>query len=100
MAFFLLGSPQLQQTANLVALSSFAQELADKTALASSKIALAIGAEAVTPTPALAAQERSSSLVARMPAAPSFMPVVANLLFVAVSVALPCGAQPFRQRGA
>lgn len=86
MAFPLLGSPQLQQAASLAALSSSAQELADKIAFAYSKLALAMGAEAVTPTPALAAQERSSSLVARVPAAPLFTLVVANLLFVAIGV--------------
>jgi hypothetical protein len=83
-----LGSPQLQQAASLAALSSSAQELADKIALAYSRIALAIGAEAVVPTPALAAQERSSSLVARIPAAPLFTLVAANLLIAALGVML------------
>lgn len=40
------------------------------------------------PTPALAAQERSSLLVARVPAAPLFTLVAANLLFVTLGVIL------------
>lgn len=83
-----VGSPQLQQAASLATFSSSAQELADKIALAYSKIALAIGAEAVMRTPALAVQERSSLLVARVPAAPLFTLVVANLLFVILGVIL------------
>jgi len=81
-----VGTTALQQAASLVAFSNSEQELADKIALAYSKIALAIGSEAVTPLPAIAAQERSSSLVARVPAAPLFTLVIANLLFVVLGI--------------
>lgn len=83
-----VGNPYLQQAASLAAFSDSAQELADKIALAYSKVALAIGAQAVMPHPALAAQERTSSLVARVPLAPLFTLVTANLLFVALGFVL------------
>lgn len=83
-----VGTSSLQQAASLAAFSNSEQELADKIALAYSKIALAIGSEAVTPLPAIAAQERSSSLVARVPAAPLFTLVIANLLFVVLGIIL------------
>lgn len=83
-----IGTPNLQQAASLAAFSNSAQELADKMALAYSKTALAIGAEAVVPKPALAAQERESFLVSRVPKAPLFTLVLANLLFAVLGVVL------------
>ncbi|KAK4888698.1 hypothetical protein LTR27_012437 [Elasticomyces elasticus] len=57
----------LQQAASLAALSNSAQDLANELALAYSKVALSLFAEAVAPIPAIAAQQRSSFLVARVP---------------------------------
>lgn len=83
-----VGLPNLLQASTLAVYSDSAQELADKMAFAYSKVALAVGAEAVIPKPALAAQERESFLVARVPAAPLFTLVVANLLFVVMGFVL------------
>lgn len=83
-----VGLPNLLQTSTLAAFSDSAQELAYKMALAYSQVALAIGAEAVAPQPALAAQERESFLVTRVPLAPLFTLVLANLLFVAMGFIL------------
>ena len=77
-----VGLPNLLQASTLAVFSDNAQELADKMALAYSKVALAVGSEVVMPKPALAAQERKSLLVARVQAAPLFTLAVANLLFV------------------
>jgi hypothetical protein len=69
-------------------LSDTAQELADKIAIAYSQVSLAVGSNAVTPQPAPAVQERSSFLVSRVPAAPLFRLVIANLLFAALGICL------------
>lgn len=82
------GAPILQQAAVLATFSDTTQELADKIALAYSKVALAIGSGAVMLSPALAAQERHSFLVTRVPAAPLFTLVIANLLFVLLGIIL------------
>jgi hypothetical protein len=82
------GTPTLQQAAALAVFSNNAQELADKIALAYSKVALALGAQVVKRSPAVAAQERQSFLVARIPAAPLFTLVIANLLFVVLGITL------------
>jgi hypothetical protein len=83
-----ISDPTLQQAASLAAFSNTAQEMADKIALSYSRTALAIGAQAVAPKPALAAQEREEFLVSKVPPAPLFTLVVANLLFVVLGVAL------------
>ncbi len=83
-----MGRPNLLQASTLAAYSDSAQELADKMAFAYSKVALAVGAEAILPRPALAAQERDSFLVARVPAAPLFTLVITNLLFVCMGFVL------------
>jgi len=82
------GTPSLQQAAGLAVFSNTAQELADKIALAYSQVALAVGAQAVRRSPALAVQERQSFLVSRIPAAPLFTLVIANLLFVILGIVL------------
>lgn len=83
-----LGTPDLQQAASLASFSNSAQELADKIALAYSKVALAIDAEAVAPQPGEAVQERQSFLVTRVLAASPFILVIANLLVVALGIVL------------
>ncbi|KAF4634092.1 hypothetical protein G7Y89_g4016 [Cudoniella acicularis] len=82
------GDPMLQQAENLATFSKITQELADKIALAYSKVALAIGAQGVTPRPALQAQERHSRLATRVEAAPLFTLVGAHLLFVIIGIVL------------
>jgi hypothetical protein len=88
MAFTGVGYSTLQQAASVAVLSDTAQELADKIAIAYSQVSLAVGSNAVTPQPAPAVQERSSFLVARVPAAPLFRLVIANLLFAALGICL------------
>ncbi|OAP61647.1 hypothetical protein AYL99_03850 [Fonsecaea erecta] len=72
------------QTAATIAASTAndAQDLADQIALAYSKVALGVGAQSVRGAPALAVQERSSFLVTRLPMAPLFGLIAANLAFV------------------
>jgi hypothetical protein len=82
------GTTNLQQATNLAILSNSSQEIADKIALAYSLVALAVGSQAVGPYPAVAAQERQSFLVSRVPAAPLFTLVIANLLFVLLGIIL------------
>lgn len=84
MANTVVGVPILQQAATLATFSQTGQEFADKIALAYSRVSLAVGADAVVPRPALAAQERSTSFVARVPVAPLFSLVAFNLLYVLV----------------
>jgi hypothetical protein len=76
------ATPMLQQASGLALFSNTSQELADKIALAYSRTALGIGAQVVMRSPALAVQERRTFLVSRVPAAPLFTLVIANLLFV------------------
>ena len=81
-----VGTFQLQQAASLATFSTTAQELADKIALAFSRVALAVGGQLVAPAPAQAAQLRSAPLVTRLPQAPLFTLVLANLLFALLGV--------------
>ena len=81
-------APSLLQAADLAIFSNSAQDLADKMGLAYSRAALAIGAQSVMRTPALAVQQRKSFIVARVPAAPLFTLVAANVLFAIAGVVL------------
>jgi len=92
------GAPTLLQAAELAIFSTNAQELADTIALAYSKSSLALGAQSVMRTPALAVQQRESFIVARVPAAPLFTLVIANILFAIVGVIL-CGIAFTASRG-
>ncbi|KAI3320941.1 hypothetical protein HD806DRAFT_546754 [Xylariaceae sp. AK1471] len=82
------------QTAALIAATTAtsAQDLADQYALSYSKTALGLGAQSVQLAPALAVQERSSLLVTRLPMAPLFSLIAANLAFVLLGIALTYGA--------
>jgi hypothetical protein len=82
------ATDQLTGATSLATLSNSAQELADKIAISYSRIALAVGAQSVVSQPALAAQERSSSLVTRLPVGPLFALLIANLLFVVLGIVL------------
>jgi hypothetical protein len=88
MAYTSIGWPSLEQAASLATFSNSAQELADKIALAYSRVALAVSADAVVPSRALAAQQRNSFFVSRVQVAPLFTLVAANLLFVLLGVVL------------
>lgn len=78
------------QTAALIAVSTATsvQDLADQYAVAYSKAALGLGAQSVQLSPAVAAQERSSFLVTRLPMAPLFCLIAANLAFVILGIVL------------
>lgn len=86
MTYTTIGWPSLQQAASLATFSNSAQELADKIALAYSRVALAVSADVVVPSRASAAQR--NSFVSRVQIAPLFMLVAANLLFVLLGVVL------------
>jgi hypothetical protein len=93
MAFVDVGQANLQTAVTVAASTATdAQDLADQIALAYSKVALGVGAQSVQRAPALAAQERTSLLVTRLPMAALFSLVAANLLFVLVGVALTIAA--------
>lgn len=81
-------NPYLQTAASFATLSSSAQELADKIALAYSKAALSNFAAAILPAPAEVAQSRIISLVTRIPAAPLYTLIITNLLFVGAGILL------------
>jgi hypothetical protein len=84
------GAPTLLQATDLGLFSKTAQDLADQIALAYSRSALALGAQSVMRTPALVIQQRESFQVSRVPAAPLYTLVIANLLFVVFGVVLTC----------
>jgi len=65
-----------------------AQDLANQFATAYSKVALSIGAGSMVRTPATAAQERSTVLVAKVPKAPLFLLVIINLALVVMGFVL------------
>ena len=66
MAYTTIGWPSLQQSASLPTFSNSAQELADKIALAYSRVALAVSSDAIVPSRASAAQQRNSFFVSRV----------------------------------
>ncbi|OQV08682.1 hypothetical protein CLAIMM_12910 [Cladophialophora immunda] len=76
------------QTAAIVAtfMAKDAQDLADQMAIAYSKVTLGVGAQSVQGAPAIA--ERTSFLVTRLPMAPLFGLIAANLAFVLLALIL------------
>ena len=84
-----VAQPNMQTAASVAASSAKnAQDLADQIALAYSKLALSLGAQSVRRAPTITAQERTALLVARVPKAPLFALVTANLLFVVLGLIL------------
>ncbi|CAD0089684.1 unnamed protein product [Aureobasidium mustum] len=83
-----VGDYNLKQAASLAAMGDSSQKFADDMALAFSKTALAVGAQAVEKRPPLAVQLRFSFLVARVPAAPLYTLIGANMLVVFAGVML------------
>ncbi|KAG9896406.1 1,3-beta-glucanosyltransferase gel3, partial [Aureobasidium melanogenum] len=88
MAYTTVGMPNLKQAASLAAMGDSSQQFTDDMALSFSKTALAIGSQAVEKRPPLAVQSRFSFLAARVPAAPLYALVGANMLVVFVALTL------------
>ena len=89
MAYVDVAQPNLKTAASVaVATSKNAQQLADQYALSYSKAALAVGAQSVRRAPAIAVQDRTTLLVTRLPMAPLFALVIANLIFVLLGIVL------------
>jgi hypothetical protein len=78
----------LQQAASSAVFSDTAQEFADKMALAYSKASLSLAAQSFDRAPAPLAHTRDTKLVAKVPAAPLYILVLTNLLFVIAGVIL------------
>ncbi|GIC92806.1 uncharacterized protein Aud_009279 [Aspergillus udagawae] len=83
-----VGNPNLIQAASIAGLGNSAQEIADQFALAYSQTALAVASGAFEPRAALASQVRERILVARVPKAPLFALIAANLLLVFLGIIL------------
>jgi hypothetical protein len=88
MAYTSVGISNLKQAASLAALGNSDQQFSEDMASSFSKTALAIGSQAVEKRPVLASQRRFSFLAARVPAAPLYLLVGANMLVVLVGVIL------------
>lgn len=80
--------PFFQQAVGTAVFSDTAQEFAEQVAVALSKVTIALGADALGAQPALAAQQRETLLVARIPAAPLIAMVVVCLLYVVCGLVL------------
>ena len=78
----------LQQAASLAMFSNTSAELAESFAQAYGRIAMSMATGAFQSTPGLEAQKRSSIIAARIPFAPLFALIVANLLLVILGVIL------------
>lgn len=83
-----VGLPNLVQAASIAGLSNSAQSIADQFALAYSQTAMAVASAAFEPRAALVSQVREQILVARVPKAPLFALLVANLLLVVLGIVL------------
>ncbi|KAH1496832.1 hypothetical protein KXV92_002465 [Aspergillus fumigatus] len=80
--------PFFQQAAGTAIFSDTAEEFAEKVALALSKATIALGADALGAQPALAAQDRETLLVARIPVVPLVAMVAVCLLYVVCGLVL------------
>ena len=80
--------PYLQQAASVAIFSETVREAVDLMALAYSRAAISISAQSMITAPAIRAQRRTSLLVARVPAAPLFTLIAANLLFLVAGIVL------------
>jgi hypothetical protein len=81
------GTAYLQEAATLAGLSTSSEDISNQMALSFSKAILSAGAQALQASPAIAAQERSSLIVARVPKAPLFTVIILDLLFVVIGIA-------------
>ena len=83
-----VGDQTLIQAASIAALGDTAQNLANSFALSYSQTALAVSAGMFVPEKAVESQRRQNILVARVPKAPLFSLVLANLLLVVLGIVL------------
>jgi hypothetical protein len=83
-----VGTDYLKQSASIAVFSESMQELCHKFAMSFNRASLSVGASTLQPNDAIVAQERSTKLVTRIPKAPLYTLVLANMLFVAVGIAL------------
>jgi hypothetical protein len=83
-----VGTDYLKQSASVAVFSNSMQELCHKFAMSFSRASLSVGASALQPNDAIVGQERSTKLVTRIPKAPLYTLVLANMLFVALGIAL------------
>jgi hypothetical protein len=72
----------------MAGLSNSSQSIADQFALAYSQTVMAVASDAFEPRAALNSQVREQILVARVPKAPLFALLAANLLLVVLSIVL------------
>jgi len=87
-SFITPGYSSLLAAVNLAVLSESSEQWTDQLALAYSKVAIAYFAGTVVATPALENQLRTTSIVSRIPAAPLWALVIANMLFVVMGIVL------------
>lgn len=83
-----VGTDYLKQSASVAVFSDSMQELCHKFAMSFNRASLSVGASTLQPNDAILAQERSTKLVTRIPKAPLYTLVLANMLFVALGIAL------------
>lgn len=83
-----VGKQNLIQAASIAGLSNNSQSIADQFALAYSQTAMAVSSGALEPRDALASQVREQILVARVPKAPLFVLVAANLTMAFLGIVL------------
>ena len=83
-----VGTDYLKQSASVAVFSESMQELCHKFAMSFNRASLSVGALTLQPNDAIVAQERSIKLVTRIPKAPLYTLVLANMLFVALGIAL------------
>lgn len=86
MAITNFGTPYLQEAAFLAGLSPTSDEVAGQMGLSFSNALLAGGAQVLQSTSAIAARERSSVIVARIPKAPLFTAIILDLLFAVIGM--------------
>jgi hypothetical protein len=83
-----VGTDYLKQSASIAVFSESMQELCHKFAMSFNRATLSVGASTLQPNDAIVAQERSTKLVTRIPKAPLYTLVLANMLFVVLGIAL------------
>lgn len=82
------GNQALSNAAFLAAFSNSSLEIADKVAVAYSRVALSVAANAFVPAPAIDSQLRKDMLVTRVPKAPLAALLLANLVLAGLGFGL------------
>jgi hypothetical protein len=83
-----IGNNELIQTASLASLVNSGKDFETTLATAYSQVALGASSGAMVNSPAVEAQQRRNLLVARVPKAPLFCLIIANLSLVILGFAL------------